>query len=67
MLKPSPPSTTVARVHARLQAVDDVSTVLEPGKIYLLLGPPKSGRTTLLKAIAGTHPRGAMLIATAIF
>ena len=34
-------------------ALDNVSTILEPDKLYLVLGGPKSGKTTLLKGIAG--------------
>lgn len=37
--------------HKRI--LDDISLSLKPGKLYLLLGPPGSGRSSLLKAIAG--------------
>jgi ABC-type multidrug transport system fused ATPase/permease subunit len=33
--------------------LDNICLTLKPGKIYLLLGPPASGKTSLLKAIAG--------------
>lgn len=33
--------------------LDQISLALKPGRMYLLLGPPASGKTTLLKAIAG--------------
>jgi hypothetical protein len=33
--------------------LDRIDMIIEPGKAYLLLGPPGSGRSTLLKAIAG--------------
>ena len=39
--------------HASVTILENVSLLLEPGKSYLLLGPPKSGKTSLLKAIAG--------------
>lgn len=41
-----------------LYALRDVSTVLEPARLYLVIGGPKSGKTSLLKAIAGRSPRG---------
>ncbi|PIN06857.1 Pleiotropic drug resistance proteins (PDR1-15), ABC superfamily [Handroanthus impetiginosus] len=31
----------------------DVSGIIKPGRMTLLLGPPSSGKTTLLKALAG--------------
>lgn len=30
-----------------------MSTVLQPGRFTLLLGPPGAGKSTLLKALAG--------------
>ena len=42
--RPPPPETT---------ALVDVNLVLRPKSMYLVLGPPLSGKTTLLKAIAG--------------
>jgi ABC-type glutathione transport system ATPase component len=39
------------------KVLDDINLVLRPGKAYLLLGPPTSGKTTLLHAITGNlHP-----------
>ena len=35
-------------------AMRDVSSVFYPGKAYLVLGPPRSGKSTLLKAVAGS-------------
>ncbi len=34
----------------------DINLVIQPGKQYLVLGPPASGKTTLLKMIAGLLP-----------
>ncbi|KAM0060261.1 putative ABC transporter, AAA+ ATPase domain, ABC-2 type transporter, ABC-transporter [Helianthus debilis subsp. tardiflorus] len=34
--------------------LDDVSGVIKPSRMTLLLGPPSSGKTTLLLALAGT-------------
>ena len=33
-----------------------INLVLKPGKTYVILGPPASGKTSLLKAIAGRLP-----------
>jgi ABC-type multidrug transport system fused ATPase/permease subunit len=39
------------------KVLDDINLVLKPGKMYLLLGPPTCGKTTLLRAITGhLHP-----------
>jgi ABC-type multidrug transport system fused ATPase/permease subunit len=39
------------------KVLDDINLVLKPGKMYLLLGPPTCGKTTLLRAISGNlHP-----------
>ena len=37
----------------RLQVLEGCSGVLRPGRLTLLLGPPASGKTSLLKALAG--------------
>lgn len=42
----------VSRIMQR-PIIQDVSLCLQPGKNYLVLGPPASGKSTLLKAIAG--------------
>ncbi|EPS71654.1 hypothetical protein M569_03105, partial [Genlisea aurea] len=36
-----------------LTILDDISGILKPGRMTLLLGPPSSGKTTLLLALAG--------------
>jgi hypothetical protein len=39
------------------KVLNDINLVLKPGKMYLLLGPPTCGKTTLLRAISGNlHP-----------
>jgi ABC-type multidrug transport system fused ATPase/permease subunit len=39
------------------KVLDDINLVLKPGKMYLVLGPPTSGKSTLLRAItANLHP-----------
>ncbi|KAJ1295672.1 hypothetical protein BS78_01G240500 [Paspalum vaginatum] len=37
----------------KLTILDDVSGVVKPGRMTLLLGPPSSGKSTLLLALAG--------------
>ncbi|XP_035835314.1 pleiotropic drug resistance protein 3 isoform X2 [Helianthus annuus] len=38
---------------AKLTILNDVSGVIKPGRMTLLLGPPGCGKTTLLKALSG--------------
>ncbi|KAL8545345.1 hypothetical protein ACS0TY_005499 [Phlomoides rotata] len=38
---------------ARLDILYDVSGIIKPGRMTLLLGPPGCGKTTLLKALSG--------------
>ncbi|CAN1217743.1 Pleiotropic drug resistance protein 3, partial [Linum perenne] len=38
---------------AKLEIIHDVSGIIKPGRITLLLGPPGSGKTSLLKALSG--------------
>ncbi|XP_051148620.1 ABC transporter G family member 32 [Andrographis paniculata] len=37
----------------KLTILDDISGIIRPGRLTLLLGPPSSGKTTLLLALAG--------------
>ncbi|XP_011078340.1 ABC transporter G family member 32 [Sesamum indicum] len=45
------------RIHSgkrrKLTILDDISGIIRPGRLTLLLGPPSSGKTTLLVALAG--------------
>ena len=43
----------VTKKYLRRTALDDVSLALEPGRTCLLLGPNGSGKTTMMKLIAG--------------
>ena len=45
-----------------LSILNNVSGVLKPGKFTLLLGPPSSGKTTFLKALAGAGGSGGINI-----
>lgn len=42
--------------------LSDINLILKPGRTYLVLGPPESGKTSLLKAIAGRLPVGKSVI-----
>src|SRR5579883_1480962 len=44
--------------------IDDVSFSLEVGELFVILGPPESGKTTLLRMLSGLEPpdRGRVLI-----
>lgn len=48
------------RNQQRLTVLDGCSGVLRSGRLTLLLGPPASGKTTLLKALAGKLGGGAL-------
>lgn len=39
----------------KLKVLNHVSALLEPSKLTLVLGGPKDGKTTFLKALAGRH------------
>ncbi|XP_066163899.1 ABC transporter G family member 41 isoform X2 [Oryza sativa Japonica Group] len=41
------------RPHARIPILNDVTGILKPSRLTLLLGPPGCGKTTLLLALAG--------------
>jgi ABC transporter len=43
--------------------LQDINLVLKPGRTYVVLGPPESGKTSLLKAIAGRLPGNSNLSA----
>ncbi|KAH6761149.1 pleiotropic drug resistance 5, partial [Perilla frutescens var. frutescens] len=38
---------------AHIKIIDDISGVIKPGRMTLLLGPPGCGKTTFLKALSG--------------
>ncbi|KAK3017007.1 hypothetical protein RJ639_006573 [Escallonia herrerae] len=38
---------------AKINIINDVSGIIKPGRMTLLLGPPGSGKTSLLKALSG--------------
>ena len=50
--------TNAPKTRSITKVLTDVNLVLKPQKMYLVLGPPLSGKTSLLKAIAGLLPQG---------
>jgi len=47
------------KTHSVTNVLSNVNLVLKPKCMYLVLGPPLSGKTSLLKAIAGMLPQGS--------
>ena len=47
---------------AQLVVLIHVSSILKPGRLTLLLGPPASGRSTLLKALANKLDNSGLLV-----
>ena len=39
--------------------IERASGIIKPGVFTLLLGPPGSGKSTFLKALAGQHTKGS--------
>ena len=58
-LSPVASQSVLMRLHLRRGSkkpfviLDNMSGVIQPGRMTLLLGPPGSGKSTLLKALAG--------------
>lgn len=46
----------------RLTVLHGCSGTLKPGRLTLLLGPPSSGKTTLLRALAGKLAGGSLQV-----
>lgn len=44
---------SVTRSFGREKALDDLSLAVEPGRFTVLCGPPKSGKSTLLRSLVG--------------
>ena len=43
----------VTKRYKQTNAIDNLTLSIEPGRIYALLGPNSSGKTTMMKLIAG--------------
>lgn len=52
-------SSDVVSPYGQKAILHSIDLVLKPGKVYLILGPPGCGKTTLLKCIAGLLPDAA--------
>ncbi|GAB2300384.1 ABC transporter G member 32 [Dionaea muscipula] len=46
---------------AKLTILDDISGIIRPSRLTLLLGPPSSGKTTLLLALSGRLGQGLQM------
>ncbi|XP_044500397.1 pleiotropic drug resistance protein 3-like isoform X4 [Mangifera indica] len=46
-------SVSTKSKEAKINIINDISGIIKPGRITLLLGPPGCGKTTLLKALSG--------------
>ncbi|KAK4836183.1 hypothetical protein QYF36_019619 [Acer negundo] len=47
---------------AKINIINDVSGIIKPGRMTLLLGPPGCGKTTLLKSLSGNQDKSPKLI-----
>ena len=52
-------SSDVVSPYGQKAILHNIDLVLKPGKVYLILGPPGCGKTSLLKCIAGLLPNAA--------
>ncbi len=47
----------------KMAILNDMSSILKPGRATLVLGPPGAGKSTLLKAMAGKiNPHGLQVM-----
>ncbi|KAK3229047.1 hypothetical protein Dsin_000928 [Dipteronia sinensis] len=46
---------------AKINIINDVSGIIKPGRMTLLLGPPGCGKTTLLKSLSGNQDQSLKL------
>ncbi|TXG48920.1 hypothetical protein EZV62_024795 [Acer yangbiense] len=47
---------------AKINIINDVSGIIKPGRMTLLLGPPGCGKTTLLKSLSGNQDKSLKVI-----
>lgn len=55
MAKPILKLTNISKSFAGVQALEDISLEVEPGKVLCLLGDNGAGKSTLIKVLAGFH------------